>query len=134
MTTKWIKPFFIIAALYDGILGLAFLFFALPIFNLFGVAPPNHVGYIQFPALLLLIFAVMFFRIAADPIGNRALIPYGIALKVAYSGSVFWHQITGGIPFMWIPWAWADVVFLILFIVALRQTVQPFVSTQNPTS
>ena len=121
MTARWIKPLFLLAALYDAILGLAVLLFAAQLFQWFGVEPPNHVGYVQFPALLLLIFAAMFFRIAADPVANRALIPYGIGLKVAYAGSVFWHQAMGGVPFMWVPWAWADLVFLVLFLVAARE-------------
>lgn len=125
MNAKWIKPFFILAALYDGILGLAFLFFALSIFGMFEVTPPNHLAYVQFPALLLLIFAAMFFRIAADPIGNRHLILYGAALKAAYSGTVFWHQLAGDMPSMWVPWAWADLVFMVIFLVAWKQTAQP---------
>jgi hypothetical protein len=63
----------------------------------------------------------MFFRIAADPVKGRELIPYGCALKVSYCGTAFFYQLTRGIPFMWIPWAWADLVFLALFILAARR-------------
>ncbi len=62
---------FVIAALYDGLLGLAFLFFPLGIFARYGVEPPNHTAYVQFPALLLLIFAAMFLRIANHPAKNH---------------------------------------------------------------
>jgi len=123
MKTKWVKTLFIIAGMYDGLLAVAFLLFGSDIFHWFGVTPPNHVAYVKFPALLLLIFAAMFFRIARDPVKNRELILYGVALKVAYSGTAFWYQITKGIPFMWIPWAWADLVFLVLFLVAWKRTV-----------
>ena len=122
MNRSWIRPLFIIAGLYDGILAIAFLFFASDIFQWFGVEPPNHPAYVKFPALLLLIFAVMFFRIASDPVKNRELILYGVGLKVAYSGTAFWYQLTKDIPFMWIPWAWADLVFLALFLVAWKST------------
>lgn len=125
MAGKWIKPLFVLAGLYDGILGLAFFFFTMPLYEVFGVTPPNHVGYVQFPALLLIIFAAMFFRIASDPVRYRDLIVYGIALKVSYSGLVFWHEVTAGIPSMWLPWAWVDLGFLFLFIVAWRQTGRP---------
>ncbi len=120
MDRSWIRPLFIIAGLYDGILAIAFLFFASGIFQWFGVEPPNHPAYVKFPALLLLIFAVMFFRVASDPIKNRELILYGVGLKVAYSGTAFSYKITQGIPFMWIPWAWADLVFLVLFLGAWK--------------
>jgi hypothetical protein len=53
------------------------------------------------------------------------LILYGVGLKVAYSGTAFWYQLTGGIPFMWIPWAWADLVFLVLFVVAWNKLGSP---------
>jgi len=120
MDKDWIRPLFILAGLYDGILAVAFLFFASSIFQWFGVEAPNHPAYVKFPALLLLIFAAMFFRIASDPVKNRELILYGVGLKAAYSGTAFWYQITQGMPFMWIPWAWADVVFLVLFLLAWK--------------
>lgn len=120
MHGSWIKPFFVIAGLYDTVLALAFLFFAPAIFQSFGVTPPNHFAYVQFPALLVLIFGAMFFAIARDPVKNRDLIWYGIALKIAYCGTVFFHYLTGGVPSMWLPWAWADLAFLVLFFVAWR--------------
>jgi len=46
-------------------------------------------------------------------------------LKVAYCGTAFWYQVTGGIPFMWIPWAWADLGFLVLFVVAWKKLGSP---------
>lgn len=114
----WTKPLYVVAALYDCVLGLAFLFFPMAIFAFYGVEPPNHAAYVQFPALLLLIFAALFMRIASNPARNHELIPYGIALKISYSGLAFWHASTTGIPSMWIPWAWADLVFLILFVIS----------------
>lgn len=114
----WIKPLFWIAGLYDGILGLAFLFSADRIFAHFEVMPPNHLGYVHFPALLLILFGLMFFAIAANPSRNRMLIPYGVGLKVAYCGTVFWHHLTEGVPAMWIPFAYADLIFLALFLIA----------------
>jgi hypothetical protein len=122
MNGKWIKPLFVIAGLYDGILGLAFLFLGLRIFQAFAVTPPNHIGYIQFPALLLLVFAAMFFRVATDPNTYRHLMVYGMALKASYTGLVFWHELTAGIPAMWMPWAWVDLAFLVLFAVAWKST------------
>ena len=121
MSNDWRKPFFYIAALYDGLLALLFLFFWRDVFAHFNVTPPNHPGYVQFPALLLIIFGLLFLQIARDPAANRDLIVYGILLKIAYSGTVFWHHFTGGVPSMWIWWAWADVAFLVLFVVAWRK-------------
>jgi hypothetical protein len=129
METRWLKPLFIIAGFYDAILAVAFLLFAPRIFQAFGVEPPNHIAYIQFPALLLIVFSIMFFRIASDPVRHRDLILYGIGLKISYCLTAFGHQLATGIPSMWIPWAWADLVFLALFIYAWRITGMTRVST-----
>lgn len=120
MSEKWIKILFVIAALYDGSLGLAFIIAPAEIFAMYGVEPPNHMAYIQFPAFLLIVFAIMFYRIATDPARNRELILYGCGLKVAYVSLAFVYELTTGIPSMWIPWAWADLVFLVLFALSWR--------------
>jgi hypothetical protein len=122
VTRDWRRWLFYAAALYDGIFGVAFFFFWPAIFAHFHVTPPNHEGYVRFPALLLIIFGAMFLQIARDPDANRNLIAYGIALKAAYSGLVFWYQLTTpGIPAMWLPWAWTDLAFLVLFAIARSQ-------------
>ena len=125
MNKKWIKPLFLVAALYDGVLGLAFIIAPAEIFAMYGVEPPNHMAFVQFPAFLLIIFAFMFYRIATDPVGNRELILYGCGLKVAYCSLVFVYELTTGISSMWIPWAWADLVFLVLFVISWRSLGRP---------
>lgn len=120
MSGSWRKWLFYVAAIYDGVLGLAFVLFWPAVFRLFDVTPPNHGGYVQFPALLLIIFAFLFLRIAHDPEANRGLIAYGIGLKASYSGLVFGYQLMSGVPAMWIPWAWLDLAFLVLFVLARR--------------
>jgi hypothetical protein len=117
MKTGWVKVIFLISGVYDAILGVIFLLVGNQIYDLFGVTRPNHIGYIQFPALLLIVFGIMFLRIAADPVRFRELIWYGVALKIAFAGVVFYHLLTHGIPSMWVPFAIADIIFFILFVV-----------------
>ncbi len=111
-----ISVLFLVGAAYDGILGLAFILFPFAVFTWFDVTPPNHVGYVQFPAALLLVFSIMFVNVARSPERNRNLIPYGILLKVSYCSVVFWHWFAEGIPYMWKPFAVLDVCFAILFL------------------
>ena len=121
MERRWTRGLFLIAALYDGILGVTFLVSPFGLFELQGIDPPNHAGYVQFPALLLLVFAWMFLRVAIDPVRHRDLILYGCGLKLAYCTTVFGHALYGQIPSVWLPWAWADLVFLALFVSAWRK-------------
>ena len=114
-TKRVITALFIVAAIYDGLLGAAFLFASSALYQWFAVTPPNHPGYVQFPAALLIVFAVMFMAIAMNPVRNRNLIPYGIMLKVSYCGVVLFHWYTAGLPGMWKPFCIFDLVFLIVF-------------------
>ena len=132
MQITWIRWLFGISAAYDGLLGLLFLFAAERVFEAFGVTPPNHYGYVQFPALLLIIFAVMFVQVAVAPSQRRDWIPYGAGLKAAYSGVAFSHFFFGRIPSMWMPLAYADLAFFVLFMVAwYRMKPSPCNRTQN---
>jgi hypothetical protein len=127
-TKQAIAGLFFIAAIYDGLLGAAFLLFSNALFKGFEVTPPNHPGYVQFPAALLIVFAIMFMVVAVNPVKNRSLILYGILLKISYCGVILSHWLTGGIPDMWKPFCISDSVFLVTFIwawAALRkETVQ----------
>jgi uncharacterized membrane protein YfcA len=119
-TERAIKLLFWLAGLYDGILGAAFLIAPAAVFDYFRITPPNHFGYVQFPGALLVIFALMFFAVAAAPRRNRNLVPYGILLKVAYCGVVVGYWFGQGIPDMWKTFAVCDAVFALLFFWAWR--------------
>jgi hypothetical protein len=118
MTEKTVRPIaalFLLVALYDGLLGA--VFFAIPsaVYHHADILPPNHYGYVRFPALLLIIFALMFVAIARDPVANRSMIIYGILLKLSYSGLVLWYWSTSGISGLWKPFAVIDLVTAALF-------------------
>jgi hypothetical protein len=125
MKHTWVKWLFLFSGFYDGLVGLVFFVAGFQIFDFFYVTRPNHIGYLQFPALLLVIFGIMFLRIASDPVRFRELIWYGVGLKLAYSGLVFYYYFTTGIPFMWIPFAILDVVFLGLYLLSLSRLRRP---------
>ena len=114
--TGSVSLFFLLVAAYDGFLGVVFLAAPLSVFRMYGVAPPNHPGYVQFPALLLIVFALMFVQVALDPVSNRNLVPYGVGLKAAYCAVVFGYWFTSGIPSMWKPFAVIDALTGVLFL------------------
>ena len=120
-TTRPIAALFVIAALYDAVLGAVFLLAPAQVFRTTDVTPPNHWAYVQFPAALLLIFGWMFFAIARKPVENKGLIVYGILLKVAYCSITFWYWSADGIPGMWKPFAAIDLVMAVLFVWSYRE-------------
>ena len=114
-TERAVSTIFALSGIYDAGLGLIFLLAPAAMYARFGVTPPNHWGYVQFGAAMLIIFGLMFLQVAVKPAANRNLIPYGILLKVAYAGTVFAYWFTQGLPDMWKPFAVADAVFAVLF-------------------
>lgn len=120
MKIEQIKKLFLIAALYDFVLGVVFLAAWKQIYGYFGVTPPNHNGYVQFGAVLVAIFGVGFWFVSQDPERNRDIIKMGILLKTAYSTIVLGHYFFGSMPGVWVPFAWFDLMFLGLFIVAWK--------------
>lgn len=124
MSAGWIKPFLVVSGLYDLILGIMFALIPATLYHTFAVTPPNHYAYVRFPALLLILFGTMFLRAAGDPVGRRDVLLYGAGLKISYCAVVFWYQFRHAMPSIWIPFAWLDMAFLILFLVAWRATAR----------
>ena len=125
MKSSWISFTFWASAVYDMVLGVTFLFAAKVVFAHYQVPLPNHLGYIHFPAIILIIFGVMFARIAMHPGRLRECMLYGVGLKIAYSGTVFYHHASGGVPAMWLPFAYVDCLFVVAFMAAWRATKSP---------
>ncbi|MBI3410046.1 MAG: hypothetical protein HY040_17025 [Planctomycetes bacterium] len=117
-TVRWI---FLVAALYDFLIGLAFLLFGPQLFETAGVPQPNHWAYIQFGALLLIVFGIMFFAVAFDPVANRNLMPFGLLLKLAYTGLVAYYWATTDCPLLFKPFAIIDAAMFVLFLLAYRK-------------
>ena len=117
-----IKWLFCTAAIYDAVLGIAFLLAPTRVFAWIDLPPPSHLGYVQFPAALLLVFTLMYGAIALNPQKNRNLIPYGILLKVSYCSVVLFHWMSSDLPWIWKPFFVADLIFLVLFLWAWKAT------------
>ena len=115
-STSLFTVLFVIAALFDGVLGFAFLFAAPALFETLGLPPLANWGYLHFSAALLLVFALMFVAIARAPIANRNLIPYGMLLKVAFCSVALYHWATQGVEDVWKQIAFIDLAFLALFV------------------
>jgi len=125
MTLATIRLTFAIAGVYDLVIGLAFLFFGSEIFDRAEVPHPNHWGYVQFVALLLVIFGTMFFAVAYDPVANRNLMPYGMLLKLSYAGLVGYYWIATDCPLLFKPFAVIDAVMLVAFLLAYSTRPAP---------
>ncbi|MFA5103946.1 MAG: hypothetical protein WC527_02065 [Candidatus Margulisiibacteriota bacterium] len=117
---RWIPPVFYLATAYDGILGAIGLLAPVQIYKRFDVPLPGHMGYIYFLSLLMILVAVMFFNIARDAMANKNLIFYGILAKTSFCLVVFGYLLFGNIPALFVPFAFLDLLFIVLFVLAGR--------------
>ena len=114
--TLWMRVMFMLAAVYDGLLGAVFLLVPAWPFEQTGTPPPNHFGYIRFPAAVLIVFALMFAAVAWRPVRYRLFIPPGIGLKLAFCLTAAGYWVAQGIPMMFRPFCVIDAMFAALFV------------------
>jgi hypothetical protein len=125
MIPGWIRPLFVVAALYDVVLGLVYLVAYPALYARAGVALPNHPGYVQLNALFVIVAGVGFGLVARSPVRNRDIIHMGVLFKASYAGIIFYYMARGLMPAMWTPWAVCDTLFLLAFLVALQALPRP---------
>ena len=118
MPNGLVRPLFLLAGVYDFLIGGVFLFWGRQLYDWATIPQPNHWSYIQFSAFLLMIFGVMFVMIARNPVKNHHLIPLGMLLKLSYSGLAGYYWMSTDIPTLFKPFAIIDAVMLALFFLA----------------
>jgi hypothetical protein len=114
------KRLFLVAGLYDFVLGAIFFFFYVSLYGYLGITLPNHPEYVQAPALFIVILGIMFFYIYRNMYKNVDMVKIGILSKAAYSGLAFYHYLFTSLPVIFVVFAWFDLAFLILFVMFLR--------------
>ena len=118
MNVNYVRLLFLISGVYDLVIGLGFLGFGPTIFEKADVPPPNHWAYVFFASMLVVTYGIMLLAVAADPQGNRNFIPFGILLKLSYTGLVTYYWISDGVPMMFKPFAFIDGIMLAMFVAA----------------
>jgi hypothetical protein len=118
MSLFLIRLIFVVAALSDFLFGFGFLVAGPAIFEWAGIPAPNHWGTIQFAALMLMIFGLMFAAVAYDPVSQRNLIRYGLLLKLSYCGLVVYYWVTSEVPMLFRGFAIVDAILYVLFLVS----------------
>jgi hypothetical protein len=125
MIPGWIRPYLLVLALYDIVLGVLYLIAFPAMFAAFKVTLPNHPAYLQFGAAYVIIIGIGFWLAARAPERNRDILKLGVLTKIAYAGIVLGYWIRGMMPGMWIPFAWIDLAMAIGLVAALRAIPAP---------
>lgn len=120
MTVANTKILFLVSGLYDLLIGAVFLLFGPQLFTAAGIAAPNHWGYLQFAALELMIFGIMFLVVSRDPAAQHISIVYGLLLKASYVGLTGFYWAKGECPVLFQPFVVIDAIMFVLFLMAYR--------------
>lgn len=116
---------FSFAGLYNVALGVAFARWGPEIYRWAELTPPNHWGYVQFPAFLAVVFGALFFAVAFRPQANRNLIPFGLLFLASYISVVFIDWTASGVPWLFKAVAAVHVVLFTLLGLAYRALGKP---------
>jgi hypothetical protein len=108
------------AALYDGILGLVFLFFGGSVLAQLDVPAPENPVYIQLAAGLIAIFGLGFYLASRHPLLNVDIVRLGVVFKVFYIVLALLALVQGTLPHpLFLLFAAVDTLFLALFLIFL---------------
>ncbi len=114
------KSVFLIASIYDLILGVMFFFFYKNVFSYFDIVLPSEPMYLQMSAAFVMAMGIGYYFVYRNLHKNTDLVKLGIIYKIVYSLLAIYFYLKGlaHVVFLW--FAIFDVVFLILFVRFLR--------------
>ncbi len=116
-TANVFKTFFLVAALYDLILGVVFFFFFGPIFQRLSVPLPNNTSYIQLTAGFIFTQGVSYWFVYRNMVRNTDLVKVGAMYKAIYTLVAAYYWAIGQLPHAVFAWfAVFDVLFLLGFL------------------
>jgi hypothetical protein len=111
------KALFLVAALYDGVLGAVFFFLYSPLFEALGIALPNNTSYIHLTAGFVFVQGVGYWFVYRRMLQNIDLVKLGVIYKGIYSLVAVYYLATGQLLNAIFAWfALGDVLFLVGFV------------------
>lgn len=118
---------FLIAALYDFILG--FVFFAFMGFfleDIFKLSLPLYPAFFQASAAFVFVMGVGFYFVYRNMYRNIDIVKVGIIFKLFYTGLAFYYVFFGGMPWIFLVFGFLDIIFIVFFVfflLAIRREI-----------
>ena len=118
---------FLIAALYDFILGFIFFTFLRFFFeDLFRIPYPLYPAFFQAAAAFVFVMGIGFYFVYRNMYRNIDIVKVGIIFKVVYTGLALYHVFVKGMPWIFSVFGLLDIIFIVFFIfflLAVRREV-----------
>jgi hypothetical protein len=119
---------FLIAALYDFILGFVFFAFLRFFFeDIFKIPYPLYPAFFQASAAFVFVMGVGFYFVYRNMYRNIDIVKVGIVFKIFYTGLAFYHVFVKGMPWIFSVFGFLDLIFIVFFVfflLAVRREVQ----------
>ncbi len=120
-TVKFYKYGFLIAGLYNIIVGLSFFFFYGAIYSWFSITLPENIAYIHLSAAFIVVQGIMYYLVSRNPEENLDMVKVGVAYKITYIGLVLYYWIINMLPHpMFLSFGVFDSIFLAFFLIFLK--------------
>jgi len=121
MNSMW-RPFFLVAALYDIVLGAGFFLLYEPLFEILGIALPNNISYIHLTAAFVFTQGLGYWFVYQEPMANRGIVKLGVVYKFIFSSLAAYYLAIGELLHpVFVVFGVLDVLFLIGFVLFLRE-------------
>jgi hypothetical protein len=118
------KPYrylFLVAALYDFILGSVFFVFMGFIFDhIINIPLPTYPVFFQAAAAFVFVMGIGFYFVYLNMYRNIDIVKVGIAFKLFYTGLAFYYVFAEGMPWIFSVFGFLDIAFIVLFVFFLR--------------
>jgi hypothetical protein len=117
------RTFFLVAALYDIVLGIGFFFLFDPLFTALGIALPNNTSYIHLTAAFVFVQGLGYWFVYQDLTANLGIVKLGIVYKAVFAGLGFYYLAIGQLLHpVFLVFAVIDAFFLVGFWLFLRRS------------
>ncbi len=126
LSRSFYKGVFVVAAWYDLILGIAFLFLYAPIYAALGIRMPESTAYLQTAAAFVAVQGLGYLLVARNMERNVDIVWMGVVYKAAYAAVSLYHTQQRTLPHaVFAVFGLADIGFLALFVFFLLETRAP---------
>ena len=115
------RNLFLVAALYDFILGFFFFVFWHFIFdNILKIPYPNYPAFYQAAAAFIFTMGLGFYFVYLNMYRNIDIVKVGIVFKLFYIGVAFYYVFVESMPWIFLVFGFLDLIFILFFILFLR--------------
>ena len=97
-TEAFYRTGFLLAAVWDLILGFVFFVFLRPMFGMLGVAFPENPSYAHLSAAFVFVQGLLYYFVSRNLQRNIDIVRVGIFYKIAYIGVALYYWAIGQSP------------------------------------